>query len=123
LIGTQDLPKLAVADGLKTRKVMDYNDSSRTVNKYILEYALELFAEDAFSEGNRKKEIVNYLIDIASDAKTIKDYRNPGAHDKTMSIDEAAVTADYLVKIHKVLKQFMEKINPKYLEKGYYVEE
>ena len=40
------------------------------------------------------------------------------------SKDEAAITADYLVKIHKRLKNFIEKINPKYLtEKGYYSEE
>ena len=37
---------------------------------------------------------------------------------------EAAVTADYSVKIHKVLKQFVDKIDSKYLtEKGYYPED
>ena len=83
-----------------------------------------MFDNEAFSTANRKKEIVNYLIDISTDTNTIKNYRNRGAHEKTMDKDEAALTADYLVKIHKRLKNFIEKINPKYLtEKGYYPEE
>ena len=92
--------------------------SERTVNPHFLAFADRLFADDAFSCSERENEIVNYLIDLSTDTSTIMNYRNPGSHETTMRYDQAAVAADYLVMVHKVINHFLEKIDPKYRE-GY----
>ena len=56
------------------------------------------------------RELANFLMDLACDTKTIMDRRNPSAHGEFMSIDEAELCADYLIKVKKVIYNFMCKI-------------
>ena len=118
---TAPTPTSLDGQSVVSRSVLDYDKSGRGIDPYVLEYAKELFAGDAFGK-NRAKEIVNYLIDLATDTKTIMDFRNPAAHHDIMTYDQAAITANYLVMIHKLIKHFLEKIDPKYREKGYFSE-
>lgn len=90
----------------------------RTVSKFMADYANELFAYSAFSDLNRESEIVNYLVDLATDVYTIMQSRNPAAHSQTMPIDQAEVCGDYLVKVQKLICNFIAKIKPEY-RKGY----
>ena len=82
----------------------------RTISKYMAEYADEFFAENAFSVANRKKEIVNYLVDLATDVFVIKKQRNPAAHGDTMSCAHAEVCGDYLIKVRKLICNFLGKV-------------
>lgn len=85
-----------------------------TISKYVIEFANELFKEDAFSENNREKEIVNYLIDLATDVKDIKKIRNPAAHSDTMTCAQAEVCGDYLIKVRKLICNILSKIKDEY---------
>ena len=71
---------------------------------------INYFSKEAFNPENRQKEIVNYLVDLASDVKTIMDYRNPAAHGTTMTIKHAEVCGDYLIKVRKLIDSFLSKI-------------
>ena len=85
-------------------------EGERTISKYMAKYADQLFSKEAFNPENRQKEIVNYLVDLASDVKTIMDYRNPAAHGTTMTIKHAEVCGDYLIKVRKLIDSFLSKI-------------
>ena len=85
-------------------------EGERTISKYMAKYADQLFSKEAFTPENRQKEIVNYLVDLASDVKTIMDYRNPAAHGTTMTIKHAEVCGDYLIKVRKLICNFLGKV-------------
>ena len=93
-------------------------NGTRTISKFMAQYADELFAEDAFSKLNRESEIVNYMVDFATDVYTIMQSRNPAAHADTMKISKANGCGDYLIKVQKLICNFVSKIKPEY-RKGY----
>lgn len=105
--------------GIKTRQAVLSGD---TINPHIIDYFDELFSEDAFSGFHRREEIANYLIDLANDVKTIKNKRNPGAHDDVLTVDDAELCADYLVKIRHPIYDFLSKIKKEY-RKGFYIKD
>jgi hypothetical protein len=80
----------------------------------MVEFADELFKEDAFSLANREKEIVNYLVDLAADVRDIKKIRNPAAHSDTMTCAQAEVCGDYLIKVRKLICNILSKIKDEY---------
>jgi TPR repeat protein len=80
------------------------------INKHVLSYIKEIFKEDIFEFANYDIDVKNYLLDLANDTKTIMDRRNPSAHGAFMSIDEAEVCANYLMKVKKVIYHFVSKI-------------
>ena len=86
----------------------------RTISRYIADYADLLFAKDAFSKGNRQRDIVNYLIDLAHEVYMVKQHRNSAAHGGTMSCSEAEVCGDYLIKVRRLIYGFLSKIKPEY---------
>lgn len=87
----------------------------RTIDKHMLAYANELFSTEAFTAANRKKEIVNYLIDLANAVGEIAyQYRNPAAHGDVMVKDKASACGDYLIKVRKLIYGFLSKIKKKY---------
>lgn len=86
------------------------------INKHVLSYVKELFKEDIFEFAHYDIDIKNYLLDLANDTKTIMDRRNPSAHGAFMSIDEAEVCANYLMKVKKVIYRFVSKIKEEYRE-------
>ena len=95
--------------GQKVRK-----KGERTISRYIADYADLLFAKDAFSEGNRQRDIVNYLIDLAHEVYMVKQHRNSAAHGETMSCSHAEVCGDYLIKVRRLIYGFLSKIKPEY---------
>lgn len=103
-------------DGTGTNARNNVLSFGNTVNRHMLKYAKQIFSEDAFSFDHFDEEVANYLVDLANDTKTIMDRRNPSAHGAFMSIDEAEVCADYLIKVKKVIYNFMKKIKPECLE-------
>ncbi len=84
------------------------------INKHVLSYIKEIFKEDIFEFANYDIDVKNYLLDLANDTKTIMDRRNPSAHGAFMSIDEAEVCANYLMKVKKVIYHFVSKIKDEY---------
>ena len=55
---------------------------------------------------------------MANDIRTIRVKRNVGSHEGVVSIDDAEQCADYLIKVRKVIYNFMSKIKPEY-QKGF----
>lgn len=111
------LDKNREKNGVRTRTAIM---SGATVNEHIIDYFDELFDDDVFSSVNRKKEIANYLIDLANDVKIIQERRNPSTHEKSMTIDEAELCADYLVKSRNLMYDFLIKLKKKYRQ-GYFI--
>ena len=94
----------------------------RTIDKHMLAYANELFSKEAFSSANRKKDIVNYLIDLSNAVGQIAyEYRNPAAHGDVMVKDKASACGDYLIKVRKLIYGFLSKVKKKY-RAGYIVD-
>ena len=94
----------------------------RTISRYIADYANLIFSDEAFSEVNRERDIVNYLIDLANEVHVVKKQRNPAAHGTTMSCEHAEVCGDYLIKVRKLIYGFLSKIKKKYW-KEFFIEE
>ena len=87
----------------------------RTIDKHMVDYANELFSAGAFDRANRKKEIVNYLVDLSNAVGEIAyQYRNPAAHGDVMQMQKASACGDYLIKVRKLIYGFMSKIKKKY---------
>ena len=104
-----------IIKGYKSRKSLL---TGEFINKHIVNYFDELLDDSIFSKKNRKNEIANYLIDLANDVKTIRLKRNAGSHANSMTIDEAEVCADFMIKVKKIIYNFIIKIKPEY-RKGY----
>ena len=94
----------------------------RTIDKHMENYANDLFSQEAFgydSKENRKKDIVNYLIDLSNAVGEIAyQYRNPAAHGDIMGMKKASACGDYLIKVRKLIYGFLSKIKDKYKD-GY----
>ena len=76
----------------------------------ILQYAEEIFRKDAFPKEARGKAIAQYLISLADEVLTIKEYRNPAAHGKIMTSKDAEVCADTLVLVKKMIMELLKKV-------------
>jgi len=105
---------------LPTKGVKSRNNilSDETINKHIVDYFSLLFDETMFPKYNYQEEVANYLIDLANDVKTIKNFRNLGSHECRMSVEEAESTVDYLLFVRKIIYNFISKIKQKYRQ-GY----
>ncbi len=94
----------------------------RTIDKHMENYANDLFSQEAFgydSKENRKKDIVNYLIDLSNAVGEIAyQYRNQAAHGDIMGMKKASACGDYLIKVRKLIYGFLSKIKDKYKD-GY----
>ena len=93
---------------------------SNEINKHVLAYVKEIFKDDIFEYAHYDSDLSNYLLDLANDTRTIIDRRNPSAHGAFMSISEAEVCANYLMKVKKVIYRFISKIKEEY--RGDYME-
>lgn len=82
------------------------------------EYAKLLFSSTAFGESDFDEAVVNYLIDFAEDIKCIKDIRNPADHGTIVNCTHAEFCSDVLVKVYKILTDFLDKVSPEYIEKS-----
>ena len=74
-------------------------------------YLDHLFKKEAFSEQNRKREILHYIISLYQEVQSIADsLRNPSAHTNSMKYHRAEVCGNYIIKVKKLLKNFIDKI-------------
>ena len=82
-----------------------------SIDPTMLDYAKSIFDEDAFGNVDLDRAITDYLVDLATEIKTITDsFRNPAAHANVMSYEKAETCANYLIKAKKLICKFVEKI-------------
>ena len=82
-----------------------------SIDQTMLDYAKSIFDEDAFGDVDLDRAITDYLVDLATEIKTITDsFRNPAAHANVMSYEKAETCANYLIKAKKLICKFVEKI-------------
>ena len=96
-------------DGFKTRNSYLLG-KNKTVNIHMVDYANQMFKEDAFPGTNRKNAIANYLMDLLNDIETIKPLRNEGTHCGQISIESAQLCLDYLIIVKRILCDLVDKI-------------
>ena len=78
----------------------------------MLDYLNSIFKEDAFGEAKREREITDYIISLTQEVKAISDsLRNPAAHSETMKCQKAEVCGNYIIKVQRLLIDFLEKIS------------
>lgn len=106
------LGNLHLTVGLERKPQFAENDTFKyTVDQTMLDYLNSIFKEDAFGEAKREQEITHYIIFLTQEVKSIADsLRNPAAHDQSMKIQKAEVCGNYIVKVQKILINFLEKI-------------
>lgn len=88
-----------------------YNGDKVWIAPEMVAYADTLFRQDAFDTSTRKRDIVKYLIELADGVLAIKEYRNPGAHERIMSCSDAELCGDMLIKVKKMIFDFISKID------------
>ena len=106
------LGNLHLTVGLERKPHLAENDTFKyTVDQSMLDYLNSIFKEDAFGEGMREREITDYIISLTQEVKSIADsLRNPAAHDQAMKIHKAEVCGNYIIKVQRLLIDFLEKV-------------
>ena len=85
----------------------------KTINRYYLDYACVLFGVDKQNRAMRN-QIETYFVRLANQMNQFTfNIRNPAAHSDVMPIWQAEICGNEIIKVRKVLKDFMEHINPK----------
>jgi hypothetical protein len=106
------LGNLHLTVGLERKPHLAENDTFKyAVDQTMLDYLNSIFKEDAFGEAKRKREITDYIISLTQEVKAISDsLRNPAAHSETMKCQKAEVCGNYIIKVQRLLIDFLEKI-------------
>ena len=106
------LGNLHLTVGLERKPQFAENDTFKyTIDQTILDYLNSIFKKDAFGEAKREREITDYIISLTQEVKAISDsLRNPAAHDQAMKIQKAEVCGNYIIKVQRLLIDFLEKI-------------
>lgn len=120
LIGVENLTALGLADSERKAYRKMIKGRYKTINPLMREYSKLLFREDAFGMDDFNESVVNYLIDFAEDIKCIKDIRNPADHGVVVDSSHAEFCSDVLIKVYKILTEFLDKVSSKYIEKSLY---
>ena len=61
---------------------------------------------------NTRKELMMYLVDLCNEVTSISDsFRNKSAHTTMITCGMADVCADYLIKVKKMIKNFVDIID------------
>lgn len=84
----------------------------KTVNRYFLDYACMLFGA---AKDNRlmRNQIETYFTRLAAQMNQFTfNIRNPAAHSDIMPIWQAEICGNEIIKVRKVLKDFMDHIQP-----------
>ena len=93
------------------RKPTNQDKSKYCIDKTMLAYLDSLFRVDAFGEAKREREITNYIVNLSQELKSIADsLRNPAAHIESMKCHRAELCGNYIIKVQKLLIEFLEKI-------------
>ena len=107
------LGNLHLTVGLERRPQFSENDTFKyTIDQTMLDYLNSIFKEDAFGEAKREREITDYIISLTQEVTSIADsLRNPAAHSETMKCQKAEVCGNYIIKVQRLLIDFLEKIS------------
>ena len=67
--------------------------------------------DDAFGDIDEERAITDYLVYFTQEIGAIADsLRNPAAHANIMTYKKAEVCGNYIIKVKKILKHFLEKL-------------
>ena len=96
------------------RWIIDLQSSSgglKTISTHFLNYACNLFGADKNNRVMRNK-IEAYFVRLASQMNQFTfNIRNPAAHSDIMPIWQAEICGNEIIKVRKILKDFMDQIN------------
>lgn len=108
-----DLDSLSLKEGYYLKKSGGRGEQVYiTFGKQFVDYAETLFHEKVFSKSKRRLEILDYLNWLVNDVYAItRDYRNKAAHDTVMSLTDAEVCFEWLVKQRKILPRFLSALH------------
>jgi tetratricopeptide (TPR) repeat protein len=106
------LGNLHLTVGLERKPQFAENDTFKyTVDQTMLDYLNSIFKEDAFGEAKREREITDYIISLTQEVTSIADsLRNPAAHSETMKCQKAEACGNYIIKVQRLLIDFLEKV-------------
>ena len=106
------LGNLHLTVGLERKPQFAENDTFKyVIDQQMTDYLNSIFKEDTFGEAMREREITDYIISLTQEVKSIADsLRNPAAHDQAMKIHKAEVCGNYIIKVQRLLIDFLEKI-------------
>ena len=98
--------------GLFTHPAERKGESAKpSIDASMLSYLQTLFKKDAFGEAKWEREITNYIVSLTQEVKSIADsFRNPAAHADAMKCQKAEVCGNYIIKVRRLLIDFLEKI-------------
>jgi hypothetical protein len=86
--------------------------SKNKVDKTVIDYMKYICKDNAFGDIQEERAITDYLIYFTQEIGAIADsLRNPAAHANTMKCEKAEVCGNYIIKVKKILKHFIEKID------------
>lgn len=98
--------------------IVKSNKYELKIDETMASYLDRLFKLDAFSSENRNREIQHYIISLCQEVKSIADsFRNPSAHTNIMKYHRAEVCGNYIIKVKKLLRNFIDKIDVDQLKK------
>ena len=118
LIGVENITALGDNETVMKAYRKKIKGRYKTIHPLMKEYAKLLFNKDAFGTGDFEESIVNYLIDFAEDIKCIKDIRNPADHGVVVNCSRAEFCSDVLIKVYKILTEFLDKVSSQYIDKS-----
>lgn len=84
----------------------------KTISTHFLNYACDLFGADKRNRVMRNK-IEAYFVRLANQMNQFTfNIRNPAAHSDIMPIWQAEICGNEIIKVRKVLKDFMDQLSP-----------
>lgn len=87
------------------------------LDENLLSYFDLITKDSVFPKNTRHDVIVDYLFELAEDVSQIaKQYRNPANHHAVMSVRDAELCGDYILKLKGILIKFVDKIDYRKLE-------
>ena len=82
------------------------------IDKTMIEYMRFVCKEKAFGDIEEERAITDYLVYFTQEIGSIADsLRNPAAHSNIMKCEKAEVCGNYIIKVKKILKHCIEKID------------
>ena len=106
------LGSLHLTVGMLTHHSERKGEKAKTsIDASMLSYLQKLLKKEAFGADKREREITNYIISLTREVKSIADsFRNPAAHANAMECQRAEVCGNYIIKVRRLLIDFLEKI-------------
>ena len=109
ILGVERLLQPSFSNGENTNPKNNYD---LKIDDAMATYLDRLFKKEAFSEQNRKREISHYIISLHQEIQSIvASLRNPSAHTNIMKYHRAEACGNHIIKVKKLLMNFIDKIN------------